>query len=57
MSREIEPQDPALSLPIVTEESAEQFFKRRAEGADKVDFLEILRGVPDREPDPGDELK
>jgi hypothetical protein len=38
-------------------ETAEAFFKNRAQGADSVDFLEILRSAPDRKPDPGDELE
>jgi hypothetical protein len=29
------------------------FFQRRSQGADQVDFLEILRNSPDRPPDPG----
>jgi hypothetical protein len=37
-------------------ETAEAFFKRRSQGAEQVDFLEILRSAPDRTPDPGDEL-
>jgi predicted XRE-type DNA-binding protein len=38
-------------------ETAEAFFKRRSQGSDKVDFLEILRNAPDRAPDRGDERR
>jgi DNA polymerase-1 len=37
-------------------ETPEEFFKRRSQGADQIDFLEIVRKAPDRAPDPGDEL-
>lgn len=47
----------AVAQKIGSIESAEMFFKRRAQGADRVDFLEILRNAPDRPPDPGDELE
>jgi len=42
---------------IAALESPEDFFKRRAEGAEKINFLEILRNVPNRAPYPGDELQ
>jgi hypothetical protein len=38
-------------------ETAVVFFRSRAQGADSVDFLEILRSAPDRKPDSGDELE
>jgi hypothetical protein len=44
----------AVAQKISAVETAEEFFKRRSRGAGKVDFLEILRNAPDREPDPGD---
>jgi hypothetical protein len=37
-------------------ETAAAFFERRSQGAQQVDFLEILRNAPDRKPDPGDDL-
>ena len=37
-------------------ETAEVFFNERAQGAERVAFLEILRNAPDRPADPGDEL-
>jgi hypothetical protein len=46
----------AVAQKISSIETAEAFFQRRSQGADKVDFLEILRNAPDRPPDPGDEL-
>jgi len=46
----------AVAQKIGSIESAEDFFKRRAQEADQVDFLEILRNAPDRPPDRGDEL-
>lgn len=46
----------AVAQKISSVETAEGFFKRRSQGADQVDFLEILRSAPDRTPDPGDEL-
>jgi len=42
----------AVAQKISSIETAEAFFKRRAQGADQIDFLEILRSAPD----PGDEL-
>jgi hypothetical protein len=46
----------AVAQKIGAIETAEGFFKRRAQGSSEVDFLEILRNAPDRAPDPGDEL-
>lgn len=46
----------AVAQKISSIETAEAFFKRHSEGAKNVDFLEILRSAPDRQPDPGDEL-
>jgi len=46
----------AVAQKIGSVETAEVFFKRRSQGAEQVDFLEILRNAPDRTPDPGDEL-
>jgi hypothetical protein len=46
----------AVAEKISSVETAQAFFKRRSQGADQVDFLEILRSAPDRAPDPGDEL-
>lgn len=46
----------AVAQKIGSIETADMFFKRRALGAEQVDFLEILRSAPDRLPDPGDEL-
>ena len=46
----------AVAQRIGSVETAEAFFKRRSQGADKVDFLELLRNAPDQAPDPGDEL-
>jgi hypothetical protein len=46
----------AVAQKIGSIETAEEFFKRRAQGADRVDFLEILRNAPDRPADSGDEL-
>jgi len=37
--------------------TTEAFFERRSQGAEKVDFLEILRNSPDRAPESGDELQ
>jgi len=47
----------AVAQKIGSIETAEAFFKRKAQGADKIDFLEILRGAPDRPADPGDEIE
>jgi hypothetical protein len=46
----------AVAQKISSVETAEAFFKRRLQGAEQVDFLEILRNAPDQTPDPGDEL-
>jgi hypothetical protein len=46
----------AVAQKISSVENAEAFLKRRSQGAEQVDFLEILRNAPDRTPDPGDEL-
>jgi hypothetical protein len=46
----------AVAQKISSVETAEAFFKRISQGAEQVDFLEILRSAPDRTPDPGDEL-
>ncbi len=40
----------AVAQKISSVETAEAFFKRRSQGADQVDFLEILRNAPDRRP-------
>lgn len=47
----------AVAQKIGSIETAEAFFRRRAQGADQIDFLEILRNAPDRPPDPGDEIE
>lgn len=44
----------AVAQKISAVETAEEFFKRRAQGSERVDFLGILRNAPDRIPDPGD---
>ena len=46
----------AVAQKIGSAETAEAFFKHKAQGSDQIDFLEILRNAPDRPPDPGDEL-
>jgi hypothetical protein len=46
----------AVAQKISSVETAEEFFKRRSQGADRVDFLEILRNAPDQPADPGDEI-
>ncbi len=46
----------AVAQKISSVETAEAFFKRRSQGADQVDFQEILRNAPDRTPDSGDDL-
>jgi hypothetical protein len=46
----------AVAQKISSVETADAFFKRRSQGADQVDFLEIMRNAPDRPPDLGDEL-
>jgi hypothetical protein len=47
----------AVAQKIGSAEAAAEFFRRRAEGADPQRFLEILRSVPDRAPEPGDEVQ
>ena len=47
----------AVAQKISSVETAEAFFKCRAQGADQVDFLEILRNAPDRAAEPGDEFE
>jgi len=37
----------AVAQKISSVETAEEFFKRRSQGAAQVDFLEILRNAPD----------
>ncbi len=46
----------AVAQKISSVETAEAFFKRRSQGADQVDFQEILRNAPDLTPDSGDDL-
>jgi hypothetical protein len=46
----------AVAQKIGAVETAEEFFKHRAQGAGEIDFLEILRNAPDRAPDSGDAL-
>jgi hypothetical protein len=46
----------AVAQKIGSVETAEAFFKRRSQGAEQVDFLDILRNAPDLPPEPGDEL-
>jgi len=45
----------AVAQKISSVETAEAFFKRRAQGADPADFIDILRNAPDCPADPGDE--
>jgi hypothetical protein len=45
-----------VAQKIGSVETAEALFQRRSQGADQVDFLEILRNAPNRPADPGDEL-
>jgi hypothetical protein len=47
----------AVAQKISSIETAEAFFRRRSQGADKIDFLDILRNAPDRPPETGDELE
>ena len=47
----------AVAQKIGSAEAVAEFFRRRAEGADRQKFHEILRPGPDRAPDPGDELE
>jgi hypothetical protein len=46
----------AVAQKVGAVETASEFFRRRAGGADPDDFRAILGLMPDREPDPGDEL-
>jgi len=46
----------AVAQKIGSVETAEAFFQRRSQGAEQVDFLEILRSAPDQPAEPGDEL-
>lgn len=47
----------AVAQKIGSVETAEAFFKRRAQGANPLDALEILRNAPHRPADSEDELK
>jgi hypothetical protein len=46
----------AVAQKVGAVETAAEFFRRRAEGAKPGDLSAILARVPDRDPDPGDEL-
>ncbi len=46
----------AVAQKISSIETAEAFFERKAQGADRIDALKILKEAPDCAPDPGDEL-
>jgi hypothetical protein len=46
----------AVAQKVGVVETAAEFLKRRADGASAQDFLDILSRVPDRPPEPGDEL-
>jgi HicB family len=46
----------AVAQKIGAVETAAEFFKRRAAGATREDFLRMLGRVPDNPPMPGDEL-
>ena len=46
----------AVAQKVGAVETAAEFFRRRAEGATLGDLGKILARVPDRHPDPGDEL-
>ena len=46
----------AVAQKVGAVETAAEFFRRRAEGAGPGELSAILARVPDREPDPGDEL-
>jgi hypothetical protein len=45
----------AVAKKISSAETAAAFFIRRSQGAEQVDFLEILRNAPDRPSDPSDD--
>lgn len=47
----------AVAQKISSVETAEAFFKRRAQGADLAEFLDILRDAPDRPANPEDEFQ
>lgn len=47
----------AVAQKISSIETADEFFKRRSQGADQIDFLEILRNAPDRAPDAEDAME
>jgi hypothetical protein len=46
----------AMAQKVDAVKTAAEFFRRRAEGARPGDLGAILARVPDRDPDPGDEL-
>ena len=46
----------AVAQKVGAVETAAEFFQRRGEGAKPDDLRAILARVPDRAPDPGDEL-
>ena len=46
----------AVAQKVGAVETAAEFFRRRAAGARPSDLSAILARVPDRDPDPGDEL-
>lgn len=46
----------AVAQKVGAVETAAEFFRRRGEGAKLGDLRAILARVPDRVPDPGDEL-
>ena len=46
----------AVAQKVGAVETAAEFFRRRGEGAKPGDLHAILARVPDRAPDPGDEL-
>ena len=46
----------AVAQKVGAVETAAEFFRRRAEGAKPGDLRAVLARIPDREPDPGDEL-
>ena len=46
----------AVAQKVGAVETAAEFFQRRGEGAKPGDLRTILARVPDRAPDPGDEL-
>ena len=46
----------AVAEKVGTVETAACFFERRAQGHDLSDLDAVLERVPDRDPEPGDEL-